>query len=113
MAKRAFAAVVLLALLSGGLGPWLARGQDRKPEPPVVPPRKGQRQVILLFNGKDLSGWEGHAKYWSVQEGVLVGKNTEPVPVSTYLLTRKKFSDFRLVFDFQLVRSEMHSGIAL
>ena len=35
------------------------------------------------------------------------------IPVSTYLLTEKKFSDFRLVFDTKLVESEMHSGIAL
>ena len=33
--------------------------------------------------------------------------------VSTYLLTKKKFSDFRLVFDFKLAMSEMHSGIAM
>jgi hypothetical protein len=35
------------------------------------------------------------------------------VPVSTYLLTERKFSDFRLVFEFKLAKSEMHSGIAL
>ena len=27
---------------------------------------------------------------------MIVGKNTEPVPVSTYLLTKRKFTDFRL-----------------
>jgi hypothetical protein len=106
-------AAVLLALVALGTGPWAARAQDRKPEAPVVPPRKGERQVIHLLGGKDLTGWEGHARYWSVREGVIIGKNTEPVPVSTYLLTRRRFSDFRLVCDFRLVRSEMHSGIAL
>jgi hypothetical protein len=35
------------------------------------------------------------------------------VPVSTYLLTKRKFSDFRLVFEFKLAESEMHSGVAL
>src|SRR4029077_13386113 len=49
----------------------------------------------------------------SVKDGVIVGKNTEEVKVSTYLLTKRKFSDFRLVFDTKLVESEMHSGIAL
>ena len=33
---------------------------------------------------------------WSVVDGVIAGKNTEPVPVSTYLLTKRKFSDFRI-----------------
>jgi len=69
--------------------------------------------MIELFNGKDLDGWVGHDKYWSVEDGVIVGRSQEPVPVSTYLLTERKFSDFRLVFDFRLVKSEVHSGIAL
>lgn len=86
---------------------------DKKSEPPSLPPREGKRETIQLFNGKDLSGWKGNEKRWSVKEGVIVGKNTEPVDVSTYLLTDRKFSDFRLVFDFKLAESEMHSGIAM
>lgn len=86
--------------------------QDKKPAP-ELPPLKGERETIQLFNGKDLSGWEGNDKYWSVQDGVIVGKNTEPVKVSTYLLTKRKFHDFRLVFEFKLAKSEMHSGIAM
>jgi 3-keto-disaccharide hydrolase len=105
---------LLSALLTLSLvaGLSLADTKDKK-EPPVVPPRKGEREVIKLFNGKDLSGWEGHDRYWSVKDGVIIGKNTEPVPVSTYLLTKKKFTDFRLVFDFKLAKSETHSGIAM
>jgi len=45
-------------------------------------------------------------------EWAIVGKNTEPVPVSTYLLTKAKYSDFRLTATVKLVESEMHSGIA-
>jgi hypothetical protein len=90
-----------------------AIGQDKKADPPIVPPLKGKTETIAIFNGKDLSGWEGHEKYWSVKDGVIIGKNTENVPVSTYLLTKQKFSDFRLVFDFKLAQSEMHSGIAM
>jgi hypothetical protein len=84
-----------------------------KKAPPIVPPEKGKSETIELFNGKNLDGWEGHKKYWSVEDGVIVGKNTKPVPVSTYLLTKRKFHDFRLVFDFKLAKSEMHSGIAM
>jgi len=88
-------------------------GEGQQKEPPVVPPREGKREKVQLFNGKDLTGWTGHTKYWSVQDGVIIGKNTEPVPVSTYLLTERKFTDFRLVFDTMLAQSEMHSGIAM
>jgi hypothetical protein len=69
-------------------------------------------ESLDLFNGKDLSGWEGHTKYWSVVDGEIVGKNSEKVPVSTYLLTKRAFSDFRLTARVKLVESEMHSGIA-
>jgi len=82
-------------------------------EAPVVPPREGKRETVKLFNGTDLTGWVGHTKYWSVQDGEIVGKNSDPIKVSTYLLTEKKYSDFRLVFDFKLAQSEMHSGIAM
>ncbi len=78
-----------------------------------VPPRKGKSETIDLFNGKDLTGWVGHKHHWSVKDGVIVGKNTEPVKVSTYLLTERKFTDFRLLATVKLVQSEMHSGIAM
>jgi hypothetical protein len=78
-----------------------------------VPPRQGKSETIELFNGKDLTGWVGHKNLWSVKDGVIVGKNTEPVKVSTYLLTERKFTDFRLLATVKLVESEMHSGIAM
>lgn len=107
--------LTLLAFVAGLLlvpDLHLAVAQDKK-EPPVVPPKKGKTESVEIFNGKDLTGWVGHEKYWSVKDGVIIGKNTDPVPVSTYLLTKDSYSDFRLVFDFKLAQSEMHSGIAL
>ena len=105
-------AACLLAGLTCGLLALGARAQQQT-EAPIIPPREGKREKLALFNGKDLTGWVGHEKYWSVQDGVIVGKNAEAVPVSTYLLTERRFSDFRLVFDFVLAQSEMHSGIAM
>jgi hypothetical protein len=98
-----------LALLLGFLvAPCLAGPDD----PPVVAPREGKSETIELFDGKTLDGWVGHNKHWSVVDGVIVGKNTEKVPVSTYLLTKKKYTDFRLTSKVKLAQSEMHSGIA-
>ena len=84
-----------------------------EPDPPVVPPKKGKSEKIELFDGKSLDGWEGHQNLWSVKDGVIVGKNTKEVKVSTYLLTKKNFSDFHLAFSAKLVESEMHSGVAV
>ena len=71
-----------------------------------MPPKTGTSETIQLFNGKNLDGWEGHEKYWSVQDGVIVGKNTDPVKVSTYLLTKRNFTDFRLLATVKLVESK-------
>ena len=78
-----------------------------RPTPDATP-----SETITLFDGKDLKGWEGLEKYWSVVDGEIVGKNTRPVDVSTYLVTKRQFSDFRLTYKAKLVTSEMHSGIA-
>ncbi|HJZ59939.1 MAG TPA: DUF1080 domain-containing protein [Gemmataceae bacterium] len=103
---------LLLAVLVAGL----AAGQDKKDQPakkdaPVVPPRQGKTETIKLFDGKSLDGWEGYTDLWSVKDGVIVAKNTEPLKYSTYLLTKAKYTDFRLTFAAKLVESEMHSGV--
>ena len=100
-----------------GLGLMMAcvvstNAQEKK-DAPVVPPREGKREKVQIFNGKNLDGWIGHEQYWTVKDGVIIAKNTDKVPVSTYLLTERKFSDFRLIFESKLVTSEMHSGIAM
>ncbi len=109
---RLLCAITAAAMLALTLA-VLPAAEPAKKEAPVVPPRKGTSETIKLFNGKDLEGWEGHKDLWSVEDGVIVGKNAEPVKVSTYLLTRRNFSDFRLLARGKLVKSEMHSGIAL
>ena len=98
------------ALLLGAVLCGPINGDDKTPE---VPPRKGKSETLKLFNGENLDGWVGHKHLWSVKDGVIIAKNTKPIEVSTYLLTKRKFTDFRLVFAAKLVESEMHSGIAM
>jgi hypothetical protein len=113
--------IASLMLLTGIVGFALvgpAAGQEKKKEAPkkevpIVPPLKGESKSFDLFDGKTLAGWEGYEDLWSVKDGVIIGKNTGGVPQSTYLLTKEKFSDFRLICDCKLAQSEMHSGIAL
>jgi len=103
----------LLAVLVAGI----AFAEDKKPvepkkETPVVAPLKGESKTIQLFDGKTLTGWEGYEDLWSVKEGVIVARNEKPLKYSTYLLTKDKYTDFRLTFSTKLVESEMHSGVA-
>src|SRR5438445_7763730 len=106
-------AIALTPLLGIVLALSPAADAQEKKDAPKLPPRQGKSETIKLFNGKDLEGWEGHKHLWSVKDGVIVAKNTEPIKVSTYLLTKRKFTDFRLLATVKLVESEMHSGIAL
>lgn len=99
---------VALGLVAGAAS--LAPADE--PKAPEVPPRSGTSETAKLFDGKDLDGWKGNDTLWSVQDGEIGGKNTEPVKVSTYLTTEKDYSDFRLTAQVKLVESEMHSGIA-
>lgn len=106
---RPLAVCLLVALWSCCVLDTAATAQDT----PVILPRRGGSQIIRLFDGETLNGWVGHEKYWSVEDGEIVARNTDEVPVSTYLLTEGSFSDFRLTFESKLVTSEMHSGIAM
>jgi Domain of Unknown Function (DUF1080) len=93
----------------------IAAGQAKKAAPkeaPVVPPREGTTETIKLFDGKSLDGWEGYSDLWSVKDGDIVARNDKPLKFSTYLLTKKNYTDFRLTFAAKLVESEMHSGVS-
>lgn len=56
-----------------------------------------------LFNGKNLKGWEGDPRLWSVRNGVIVG-STEGVEIqdNTFLITKEKYQDFDLRFEIKL-----------
>ncbi len=81
-----------------------------------IPKLPAAEKAQHLFNGKDFTGWEGQiGKYFSIEDAEIVAKNSaENAPkASTYLVTKKPYRNFRLIFEAKLVQSEMHSGIAL
>jgi len=103
---------LLVTASLAGLAFLALAGPEAAPADKTENPPRGKSATVKLFNGKDLEGWEGYEDLWSVKDGVIVAKNTKPLAFSTYLLTKKKYSDFRLVFAAKLVESEMHSGVA-
>jgi type 1 glutamine amidotransferase len=66
-------------------------------------------KAVNLFNGKDLAGWTGAKKIWSVTDGTIIGRNVKPVKTSTYLFTEKSYREFRLLFEVRQTRSSQHS----
>jgi len=69
-------------------------------------------EVKSLFNGKDLTGWEGNPELWSVEDGAITGR-TPPDPAdpakgiikhNTFLVWKAgTAADFELTFQYRLV----------
>ena len=60
----------------------------------------------LIFNGEDLTGWDGDPRFWSVENGAIVGETTEenPTEANTFLIWEDgEPSDFEVTFDYRFV----------
>jgi hypothetical protein len=66
-----------------------------------------------FFNGKDLSGWEGLTKYWSVKDGAIVGYTPEDPKYNTFLCSKNKYGDFELRFKVRLKDAVGNSGVQI
>ena len=67
-----------------------------------------------IFNGKDLTGWDGNPKLWSVKDGAIVGQTTaeNPIKVNTFLIwTNGTTADFELRCSFRIT-SQNDKGFA-
>lgn len=67
-----------------------------------------------LFNGKDLAGWDGNPKLWSVQDGAITGKTgtnaDNKISHNTFLVwTNGTVDDFELRFRYRIVAG--NSGV--
>ena len=66
-----------------------------------------------FFNGKNLEGWEGLTKYWSVKDGAIVGYTPEDPKHNTFLCSKKKYGDFELKFKIRLKDGVGNSGVQI
>ena len=58
-----------------------------------------------LFDGKTLKGWNGDPKFWSVQNGSIVGQTTKENPTkgNTFIIWKGgKMNDFDLTLDYKI-----------
>ncbi|RLS51804.1 MAG: DUF1080 domain-containing protein [Planctomycetota bacterium] len=58
-----------------------------------------------LFNGKDLTGWEGRKDLWSVEDGAITGRTVadKPIKNNTFLVWSGEVADFELTFQYRIV----------
>src|SRR4030042_2033141 len=102
-------AVLVIAILAfnlfgmsiiGGLQTALAGDSD------------SSQEWVSVFNGKDLTSWDGDSRLWSVKDGVIRGQTTiaNPAPGNTFLIWRGgKLRDFELKIKFRIQNG--NSGI--
>jgi hypothetical protein len=97
-----------LALLAGlCLSVDLFAGEAGKTPPPEASDMKA------LFNGKDLTGWDGDTRLWSVKDNVLRGETSKEKPAkgNTFLIWKNgTLKDFDLRLSFRM-NATNNSGI--
>ncbi len=85
--------------------------------PPADLPKPDADGFINLFNGKDLTGWEGLEGYWSVKDGVLEGSETRDKSKQTFLVLSaskddpKRFGNFELHLKYKFATPTGNSGV--
>ena len=87
--KRFMFCCVMLVLLS------CAASDKKKAEADT------KSDVEVLFSGKDLTGWKGSSKFWSVKDGVIFGNtHINKTRGNTFLIYQgEDVTDFHLTFE--------------
>ena len=96
---------------------WQVPGEEMKPIPDAqFCVKEGGNNVqepglTAIFNGKDLTGWEGNSEYWSVNDGVIVANSTKNIPQNELLWSTIQVKDFYLALNVRLVPHDRNGGI--
>jgi len=90
-------------LLPTILGLSVLLGHADEAVKPTAPPEP--QGMVQIFNGKNLEGWEGDPRFWSVKDGIIRGETTKETPTkgNTFLLWRGgELEDFELRLSFRI-----------
>lgn len=91
-----------LLLASFALLFFAATAHAETPQPTAPPEPAG---MVQLFNGKDLTGWEGNTELWSIKDNVVRGETTpeKQTKGNTFLIWRGgTLGDFELRLSFRI-----------
>lgn len=87
---------LLIAVPLIGCMPTVSLSQDLAPQ---------ERSVGYepIFNGTDLTGWDGDPELWKVAGGVIVGSTDgQPLKHNSFLISKGTYRDFELRFEVRL-----------
>lgn len=82
--------------------------------PRQVPILATKQNEAEFFNGKDLAGWQAspdEQDLWSVENGEIVGRATEPLKRNQFLFGNMSAENFRLTFKVKLAHNKGNSGV--
>ena len=65
---------------------------------------------VPLFNGNDLTGWDGDLTLWKAIDGTIVG-DSPGIKRNQFLKTTRPFEDFELRLEFRLKDGSGNSGV--
>ena len=108
-ANAAFFAMVAWMIMS--VLPLVQQIEAAEPDPTRAP--GDERAFVNIFNGKDLTGWDGDPRFWSVRDGILRGETTTASAAehNTFLILRgQEPADFVLKLSFRIM-AEGNSGV--
>jgi len=101
----------MIRILSSAVVAVLALQIASLAAPQAPPPETGD--MVVLFNGKDLTGWDGDPRLWSVKDGAIRGETTPDKKTrgNTFLVcTQTVLKDFELRLSFRC-NATNNSGI--
>lgn len=79
----------------------------------IAAPLHAEEKFVELFNGKDLKGWKGDERVWSVEDGLLTGKSPtdDPLKANTFAIwDGGEVGNFELIAEFRL-EGDNNSGV--
>jgi Domain of Unknown Function (DUF1080) len=79
--------------------------------PLYAQPEKG---FVSMFNGKDLTGWEGLMEFWKAENGTLVGETKAANQQTVFLYWKvDEPADFEMRYRIRVVGQEGNSGVQI
>ena len=110
LSRRRFLAGSAAAAGLAAVGCAGTREEESAPKVEEAPAAASEEGFVSIFNGEDLTGWEGDEKLWLVEDGVLVGRSPG-IDYNDFLGTEKTYGNFVLRFKIHLLNNDGNTGV--
>jgi len=74
-------------------------------------PAAAKAKFKPLFDGKTLNYWRGDSTLWSVQDGAITGRTSQPNSKAALLIHDATYRDFELHFKYRFLTNSANSGM--